>query len=81
MIHIRKQWTFLGSWILYEYHEKKCYCSYCDKFTGSFGIALPKCKARNSWRIIWWRRKGTLRDVRWTLPDFERRKELKYDKQ
>ena len=66
----KKMWylKIFKSWILRETHYKLCECSYCKEFNGSCGMALPECKARNSWRIIWWRKNDKLEILRWTLP-------------
>lgn len=66
-------WSFHGnrySTVLREVHDVGCDCSYCRTFAakGRAGIELPECKARNSWRILWWRWRGRLHVLRWTLP-------------
>lgn len=64
-------WSFQGaSTVLRERHDVGCSCSYCMTFAanGRGGIQLPECKAPNAWRIIWWRWKGRLHVLRWTLP-------------
>lgn len=60
-----------GANVLVECHENNCSCSYCQKFTGKFGIALPENKGRTSWRVIWWRYNDTLNCIRWTLPSLK----------
>jgi len=62
--------TILGAWISREVHPVKCTCSYCRKFTGKFGIALPQNKGSGSWRILWWRYKNQLHVLRSTLPKY-----------
>jgi hypothetical protein len=62
------QRTVLGAWILRESHDTLCGCSYCREMGGTIGLALPECKARNSWRVLWWVRNGKLQVLRWTLP-------------
>lgn len=61
--------NFIFHWIIREVHYAfTCDCSYCREFGHKlFGIALPECKAPNSWRIIYWRWKGNLHIIRWTL--------------
>jgi hypothetical protein len=66
----RLRWTLWGAFILLERHGSECTCSYCRGFDGTVGLALPACKARNSWRVVWWRRNGRLYDLRWTLPSW-----------
>lgn len=56
-----------GIWVKYEIHYRKCECSYCQKFLGKFGLKLPQIK-KNSWRVLYWRHKGRLINLRWTLP-------------
>src|SRR5439155_15705506 len=65
-----REWTLWGALVLLEKHGTECTCSYCRGFDGTFGLALPSCKARNSWRVVWWRRNGWLYDLRWTLPSW-----------
>ena len=62
------QRTILGAWILRESHDTLCGCSYCIKLAGTIGLALPECKARTAWRVLWWVRNGKLQVLRWTLP-------------
>lgn len=62
------QLTILGAWILREEHDTLCGCSYCREMGGTIGIALPECKASNSWRVVWWVRNKRLQVLRWTLP-------------
>ncbi len=66
----RQLWqrTILGAWILREEHDTRCGCSYCIKLGGTIGLALPECKARTAWRVLWWVRNGKLQVLRWTLP-------------
>ena len=67
--------NFIFSWVLREVHYPTCTCSYCvgtglhkdGKLKGWFGLALPECKAPNSWRILYWRWRGNLHLIRWTL--------------
>ena len=68
MQKVNKEWSFAGSWIMLETHAAGCGCSYCIEFKGKFGLSLPPNKSRNSWRILWWRWRGKLHDLRWTLP-------------
>lgn len=60
----QKKWTFFNIIILYEIHHDDCKCSYCYEFHGTVGIALPENKARNSWRILWWRKNKQLNILR-----------------
>lgn len=78
------QRSLLGAWIVRESHQNGCACSYCqilapsryaavESHGGHLGLALPQCRARNAWRILWWRRRrapGTLHILRWTLPSY-----------
>lgn len=65
-----REWRLWGAWILLERHGAKCTCSYNRDFRGRAGVTLPACKARNSWRVVWWRWNERLYDLRWTLPSW-----------
>lgn len=81
-----EKWTFyrrgttplpesLGAFsVLREFHDVGCVCSYCRTFasSGRFGLELPRNKHTNSWRILWWRWRGELQLVRWTMPNKRR---------
>ena len=69
----KKDWTILGAWIIYEEHGDLCSCSYCEEFNGRWGITLPKCRCRNAWRVLWWRKRKfpcQMSCLRVTLPSF-----------
>lgn len=66
-------WEWRGNFIFHcvineKHYAFTCDCSYCQEFSHKwFGLALPKCKAPNAWRIIYWRWKGNLHLIRWAL--------------
>ncbi len=52
-----KEWNFWGMTVLYEIHGEGCICSYCEEKTNrKWGIELPRCRCRNAWRVVWWRK-------------------------
>ena len=66
-----KDWHFLGMWIMYEVHGERCSCDHCKESDGRWGIRFPRCRCRNAWRSIWWRKHNwpcQLSCIRWTLP-------------
>lgn len=65
--------------LLLEKHQKNCSCSYCStpgllnhrgkniNFFGLFWFCLPEDRSWNSWRVVFWKKKGYNYYLRWTL--------------
>jgi len=56
--------------ILLEYHLNDCKCSYCSEKLSGIGFKRPECKAPNSWRRFYLRRRSGIWYLRFTLPEW-----------
>ena len=59
---------FKGAWVLLEYHDKKCECSYCQETKPGIRLTLPTCKMWNAWRRVSFMLFGVRVYLRWTMP-------------